>query len=203
MDIGQTFERDVRFVEDGQVTTWDGRPVYLRDLIKRRWGWPKKAAVHAAAVLKEQYRTLGTPVRLYVQQPERGQQQQALFTVAPELLDFLLSGLANGSSKEAEDCDHEIVGVNVSFVRGVDDDGLVRDITSALAKRFAISVDDVREVTAYNTSGPVVTLRVDTSCIAQEAGVEGCSRCLGVGMHFAGCERGAPNVPSRPDSGAT
>lgn len=185
IDLGQTYERDVRFIDDGQVTTWDGRPVYLRDLIKRRWGWPKKAAIAAAAFLKAQDGT----ARLWVANPERTQQQQLLFASIPSLLDRLCAGLANGSSKEAEDCDHEIIGVNVTFSRSIADDGFVRDVTAALARRLGCASDDVRAVTQYNTGSPVVSMRVDTAHFGNEGSTMGCSECNASSGHFSSCVR--------------
>lgn len=187
IDLGQTYERDVRFIDDGQVTTWDGRPVYLRDLIKRRWGWPKKAAIAAASFLKSQDGT----ARLWVANPERTQQQQLLFAAIPSLLDWLCAGLANGSSKEAEDCYHEIVGVNVSFTHAISDDGLIRDVTGALARRLGCTPEDVREATSYNTGGPVVLMRVDTDRFGHEGDRDGCMGCSAVTGHFNGCPVGS------------
>jgi len=53
MEIGETYRSDVKSIKDGDVLTWDGRPVHFRTLIKRRWGWPKRAASLAAEKLKE------------------------------------------------------------------------------------------------------------------------------------------------------
>jgi hypothetical protein len=192
MRIGETYERHVRSIEDGTVRTWDGRPVYFYALIRRRWGWPKKAALAAAAFIKQMAEAQGRPVLLWVQNPERTQQQEILFAGIPDLRDMLCAGLANGSSKEAEDCDSLVVGVNVAFTRAVDDDGLVNGITHALAARFGCAPDNMREAVTYNTGSPLVTMRVDVDRFTAEPNTPGCVKCMSAEGHFPGCPEVKP-----------
>jgi hypothetical protein len=168
MLIGETYAREVRFIEDGQVQTWDGRNVFFHSLIKRRWGWPKKAANAAAAVIVAHAKSMGTVPRIWVQEPERSQQQSILFSALPDLVQMLCAGLAGGSSREAEDCDHQIVGINVELSRAIDDDGLVNGITGSLAARFGCAPSDVREATRYHTGSPVVSMKVDVSKFTED-----------------------------------
>jgi len=181
MEIADTY-RDVRFIEDGMIEDRHGRRLNMLDLVKRRWGWPKKAATLAARWIFEHAVMSGSePARIWVMQPERGQQQQLLFSSIPELLDALLAGLANGSSREALDCDNEIAGVHVNFTRAVTDDGFIRDVIEAIARRMNVTAHEVRAASTINTTTPVATLRVDVAAF----------------------DEGAPHVLARPDSGAT
>jgi len=91
------------------------------------------------------------------------QQQTLLFTTNPELLRLLCDGLAKGSSKEAEDCDHDMIGINIGFSRAISDDGLIRDITGAIANRLGCNPDEARASTVYNTGRPVVSMLVDVT----------------------------------------
>lgn len=167
-EIGQTWAAGVDCVREGSVTTWDGRTVAFKSLVQRRWGWPKKAAHAAARWLMEQARSRGEPAVLWVNNPWRRQQQADVFAGVPGIVDDLCSGLARGGSKEAEDADHEIVGVEVRFDRSITDDGLVRDVTNVLANRLGTTAESLREHTTYDTGGPVVVMRVRTSAFENE-----------------------------------
>lgn len=181
MEIADTYSRSIKFVEDGTIHDRHGRVLNLRDIIKRRWGWPKKAANLAAEVIFQRACMSGDePARIWVAQPERWQQQQVVFAAVPDLLGALMSGLCNGSSREAHDCDHDIVGISLSFTRGITDDGMVRNVIDAVARRMDCTADEVRSSSAINSSAPVVSIRVDVAAF----------------------DEGMPHVTDRPDSGA-
>ena len=163
MELGQTYAVGVDSVVDGSVVTWDGRVVNFKSLVQRRWGWPKKAAHAAAEWIKEQAKARGVPAVLWVTNPRRREQQDEVFRALPMLLVDLCSGLARGSSKEAEDADHEIREVHVVFDQLVSDDGMVREIVHVLANKFGATANDVRAVCRFDTGTPVVTLRVAAS----------------------------------------
>lgn len=162
LEIADTYGNEVRCIQDGEARTWDDRPVHFRDVISRRWGWPKASATIAAAYIKAQAKEHGHPALIWLHDDERLAQQCALVAALPELLPALLLGLANRSSREALDADHELIGVNVSFRRAVTDDGMVNYVIGALARRFDCAPQDVREATNVNTSGPIAHLLVDT-----------------------------------------
>jgi hypothetical protein len=162
LEIADTYgNADVPCIQDGQTVTWDGRPVHLRDVITRRWGWPKSSALMAAMHLKDQAREHGHSAVVWIRDAERDAQQRELYAAIPDLLRTQNTGLANRSSREAYDADHELIGVNISFRRSVSDDGMVNFIIGALARRFACAPNDMRAATNVNTSGTVAHLLVD------------------------------------------
>lgn len=191
MQIGETYAPHVVSVQEGDVRTYDGRIVCFRDLVKRRWGWPKKAAIAATDFMVLLSRETGLKPVLWVADPYRTQQQQMLFGNIPGLLDMLCAGLAIGSSKEAVDCDAPVRVLQVNFDVNVDDDGLVRDVTAVIAKRLGCSTQALRDVTKYNTTSTFVTLEVPASKFGHEGDSDStsCALCMGKsGSHYDGCK---------------
>lgn len=191
--LGETYQEGVVSLCEGEIVRFDGGVMCLRDLIKRRWGWPKKAAVAAADFLNLLARESGSgskPV-LWVGDPYRQQQQQMLFECIPGLVEMLCVGLANGSSKESMHCETPVKSISIRFDRSIDDDGLIKEITSTIARRLGCSTIDLRSVTKYITTGSSITLDVPVSRFGHEGGEDdsSCNNCMGKnGSHFGDCK---------------
>lgn len=163
MEIAEMWARGVDVLEEGQVLSWDGRVVPFKNILKRRWGWPKKAAGMAADWIQHEAKERGATPVLWVSNPWRADQQREVIAKVQGILEALFSGMARGASKESLDADAPIVGVEIDFDREITDDGLIRDITGAIANRFGASNDDVRKACTYRTTTPVVKMSVMSS----------------------------------------
>jgi hypothetical protein len=148
-------------IEDGTVETHEGRAVPFRSLVKRRWGWPKKAAYRAADYLLEQAEAEGRPAVLAVSKRKRDEQQRALFRELPGLLEDLLHGLSRGvAQREAIDASHIIRSLEIAFDRPITDDGFSRDVLHALANRLGTSVEELRSAIRFDTGTPDLVFEV-------------------------------------------
>jgi hypothetical protein len=142
-------------IEDGTVTNHEGRPVHFRSLVKRRWGWPKKAAYRAADYLLEAARENDSRAVLAVSKRRRDAQQKALFEELPGLLEDLLHGLSRGvAQREAIDASHVIRSLEVAFDYPISDDGFSADVLHAIANRLGCSVEELRGAIRFDTGTP-------------------------------------------------
>lgn len=145
-------------VEDGEVME-DGRPVRLRVILQRRWGWPRAAANAAAEIL----RARAAPGRAVVHLvgAERMQQQQELLRSHPDLVTGLCEGLARGKVHTDE---HEaglrIRRVEVALSHTVHNLGLVSNILALLEQRFGSQLNDVVITPHGAGTNPAVAIAV-------------------------------------------
>lgn len=157
----EMWEDGVESISDGDVFTHDGRPVHFRSLVKRRWGWPKKAAYMAADHLLELARSSGSPAVIWVSKKHRQRQQEELFEQIPDLLDALTHGLSRGAQREIFDAGHELRSITVRFRELLSDDGLSAGILHALAARLGTTVFDLRPAIHFNTGDRDLIFTVD------------------------------------------
>lgn len=150
-------------VREGEALRFDGRPLSMRTLIQRRWGWPKRAAIMVSAYLRAEEERTGQPCVLRLTNPQMAIQQAYMFREIPDLISALCSGLANGNTREEHDADRMVAAVMVLFDKPFTDDGLIRDITKVLANRLGCNPEEIRAVTKYDTSTPHVRMDVRSS----------------------------------------
>jgi len=150
MKLEDTYDRRVAFIRDGTVHRRDGRPLRLRDLIKQRWGWPKRASDLAAEVIR---RDAGDDdAILYVSPREQLKQQRWAIDQCPDIADSLLLGLARGKVRELPRNHKTLVGVVVDFYDDeVNDEGLSSEILAACARHFGESYPVVADATDFDT----------------------------------------------------
>lgn len=109
-----------------------GRPMRLRVLIQRRWGWTRTAAEIAAEDMRA--RNVGI---LSLQSDARLWQQMALFERLPHLLPALLEGLARGrATRDDFHASMSVAEVTVRLLRPVQNLGMVSDIVDAVVQRL-------------------------------------------------------------------
>lgn len=154
---------DVTVIADGDVVTEDGRPVNFRGLLKRRWGWPKKAAYMAADHLLEQARLRGTVAVLRVADRDREMQQDYLMKQIPGLDSALRTGLARGASREINDASHEITGIEIRLREPICDDGLTTAVLDAIGRRFGVSAAAAREHVHFDTETSEILMEVNVA----------------------------------------
>lgn len=158
----EMWERGVDRIEDGEVFTYDGRPVHFRALLKRRWGWPKKAAYRAADFIIEAAEQQGRRPSIWVEKEQQTKQQLALLDAMPNLLEDLLHGLGRSSQREVFDASHELKSLMVSFADTISDDGFTNGVLHALAVRFGTTVVELREHSVrFNTTTDHVSFHVE------------------------------------------
>lgn len=156
-------QRSTDWVSDGQVVTWDGRPVHFRTLLKRQWGWPRRAAYAAADhLLSEAAHFKGTAV-LHVNNPGRIIQQMKLLSALPDLQRDLLIGLAGSAIREASSASQEMDSLLLQFDKTMTDDGMVRGVLNALAQRLGCSIEDLRKACHFNMNTREVVIRIGVS----------------------------------------
>lgn len=139
------FDIDLQSVSHGEMRRADGRLLHLGDIIKRRWGWPKKAATIAGRMLHK----AGEAVQLNGKAREA--QQNELFQRDPQLAIALLSGLARGSTREMHDVGRVLDHVQVKFDCDIYEDGLITRIIYALAERFGLNYEEMRGRIKFHT----------------------------------------------------
>ena len=143
----EIFDQSVSFIRDGDVVRSDGKTMRLRDIIKRRWGWPKSASSVAADYIRGS--TKGVDPIVWVKGINREEQQMDVLLNAGGAMSKLLEGLARGSSKESGS--KPISGVSVVFDGPeIYDDGLVTDVVKSLACRLGMSMPDIRDITLFS-----------------------------------------------------
>ena len=139
-------------VIDGEVLNCHGRPVHLRALIQRRWGWPKKAAYAAADFLREESGRSGRPAMLWLDNPHRDEQQNRIInSLGPGVLADLFSGLARGGSRERHDAAQPIQSITIQFDNLVEDSGMIKGILGAIANRMGCNMEELREASHFST----------------------------------------------------
>ena len=158
------WERGLDCLQDGDVETHDGRPVHFRSLLKRRWGWPKKAAYRAADFLLEEAKRADREAVLWLSKRKRDEQQRRLFAALPELLEDLTHGLSRGvAQREAFDASHEIDSILLAFDDPISDDGLSAEVLQAVASRLGTNVDELRGAVRFDTATPELRFLVESS----------------------------------------
>lgn len=165
------FEEDVwaeksSSITEGQIVQSSGRPIALRYLVGRFWGWPKSAAVLAASVLRRE--ADGAPVELHLAGTEAESQQAAVIRSNQEIIPALLRGLRIGASTESRVNAEIVDSIHIAFVRpgdsgGVTDDGLTRGLLKTIANRFNVSVDALRQKTVFGQETTEILISVDVT----------------------------------------
>lgn len=142
------FDDDIVSVAHGTITRRDGKAMHLTDVIKRRWGWPKKAARLAGQLLRRENK----PV--YLRDEERRKQQQDLFQSNPEILVAWMDGAARGSTREANDSGRLLDRTEIRFDNEIYEEGLITQVIHTLASRFGVSFGEMRGRITFQT-GPL------------------------------------------------
>jgi hypothetical protein len=151
---------------DGDVVQRSGRPIALRYLISRHWGWPKKASLLAVVALRKKHGN--EDIEIQLEGPDADRQQIELIQDDPSILSALLVGLRSSSSTESRINDAIIDSVNLHFVRkgdqgGITDDGLTRGILRSVACRLGVSVDALRKATVFGQRTTDILISVDVT----------------------------------------
>lgn len=169
LDVSELHERGVDFVREGQVVDRDGRPLRLRAVIQRRWGWPRAAADMAAERLRATTPS-GEPVTLWLTNPRRAAQQRALLGSKDGEWDgatleaVLMSGLARGSSREVYAAGRRLRGISLRFNGEIEDMGLSTEVLEALAQRLGVNLEILRrDLVHFSSRDGVVSMDVDVS----------------------------------------
>lgn len=144
MKEDQLWREDVASVADGDVHTWDGRPVHFRALVQRRWGWPKQAAFKAADFLLAEAAHRSERAVLHLTWEGRTVQQDDLFQRIPDLRQMLCTGMAQRAHRDIYHASDVVESITVRFAQPVTDDGLTRMIIHALATRFGCTTEELR-----------------------------------------------------------
>lgn len=154
MDTEHVYEREMwedglDFLREGEVFTWDDRPLHLRAIVQRRWGWPKKSAYAAADYLKQQAN--GEPVVIWLRKNHRQRQQSEIIAALPDVLLDLLSGLSRGVQKEVFDAGRNVQSVTVMLNRPITDEGMVSEIVRGIGWRLGANMEELRDATSFST----------------------------------------------------
>lgn len=134
----------------GQVVDDDGRPLRLRTLIHRLWGWPKSAADLAAEHLRAAAAHNGVAATLWLSSSSAVAQQQLLLQQVPGLLQSLLVGLAKRTSRERHDVALPVRAIEIAISEPISDDGLTKGVLEAIALRLGVSVDELRSRVVFS-----------------------------------------------------
>lgn len=162
----ELWDEDAGSVQDGHVYNRAGKPLHLGMLIKRRWGWPKKASSAAAKALRELFAP--EPVTLWLSNPHRQQQQADLFKAHPSILKDLLSGLARGAQREIRDAGAPIRGLQVFYTVPIPDEGLTSDVLRCIASHLGITMEELRRITDFDMDADGRKIHVDTARLEEE-----------------------------------
>lgn len=154
--LWERFDQPGLFCVEGEVLL-RGKPMRLNAIIRHRWGWPKRAADEAA----EHLRTMAAPRRvvLWLNEPERRQQQEQILRARPEILRALLGGLAQGSSHPP----HNRVQVrtfSLDLGATVVDSGLLGAILEAVAHRVGVTMEWMRAHSFISLNGTDVRVEI-------------------------------------------
>lgn len=146
----------------GDVTDHRGKPIDLRRLIQRRWGWPKKSATRAAEYLTRSNDGEDLGFRLPVKGPDRSALQQEILAEVPGVMDDLMEGVANRAQRDARTADRPVSQVTIALVRDSEfgpvlttheDDGLVTSLVHAVATWLGLTADEVRKRMDFSSDG--------------------------------------------------
>jgi len=138
LDEDDLFNVDLISVGHGTIARRDGSPLHLTDVIKRRWGWPKKAARLAG----QHYRREGQDV--FLRDPERRSQQLELVKHRPDILIAWMDGAARGSSRESHDAGRSLERIELRFHEPIWEEGLITGIVKTIGDRFGVSFQEIQ-----------------------------------------------------------
>ena len=128
----EMWEDGLDFIVEGQVFTFDDRPLHLRAMIQRRWGWPKKSAYAAADWLRDQAE--GEPVVVWLRKNHRQRQQAEIMAALPDVLLDLLSGLSRGvAQREIFDAGREVDLITITLNGTITDEGVITEVMRGIA----------------------------------------------------------------------
>lgn len=150
----------VESVKEGDVVDGDGKPLRLRTLIARRWGWPKSASAIAADDLELQSHLTGRPWELRFDDAGRDEQQRKLFDRVEGLQPALLEGLAGRTTRERWS-GRKVSSISVQLSTPVVEAGLVSRILSVIGDHVGCKTrDEVRDRALINVDDDVVVIGV-------------------------------------------
>lgn len=144
------WDQEITEVVEGEIFTYDGRPVHPVAMVARRWGWPRKSARAAVVALREMFGE--KPIRISTRRREMLEQQRRVFAFSPGVMDDILWGLSTGRARRnIDDMSPELGSLEVVLSEPVPDDGLSQGVLEVLACRFACTVDEMRAATTFKT----------------------------------------------------
>lgn len=138
-------------IPQGAVTRWDGRPLRVDAVIRRVWGWPKKAARVAAQIFRRD-----PSMKIAIGTQSRLRQQKKMLADDHSLLDLLLLGLAGRAYREVENGDREFAVVTLEFTPAVVNEGLVSALVQTVGHELGWTEGEARrrcQVTVGGTDG--------------------------------------------------
>ncbi len=161
MHIRNLWDPNVDFVTEGQVVGANGKPLRLRTIIARRWGWTKSASYIAADRIELDEHLKGEPWKLYVGDESRKRQQADLFERCDGLLEALCGGLAGRTSREVRS-GHPISVMTIRFSDPVVDGGLVARSLDLVASHIGVSSqEEIRERSSVIVTDGLVAVHVE------------------------------------------
>lgn len=136
----------------GEVFDSRGKPMDLRRLIQRRWGWPKKAANRSVEYIialhgeEEGFRfpVWGAP---------RRRLQKELLSKIPGLLEDLMEGMANRAQRDVKTSGRPVSEVHIELVKDFgeglvlsasEDNGFLTHVMHAMGTWMGMTADEVR-----------------------------------------------------------
>jgi len=158
----EMWEDGLDFIVEGEVFTWDDRPLHLRAMVQRRWGWPKKSAYAAADFLRQEAGL--NPAVVWLRKSHRQKQQQEIIEANPGILADLLSGLSRGvAQREIFDAGRDVGSITVELSGVITDEGVITEVLRGLGWRFGANMDEMRQATQFSTDAGNVRLTVDVA----------------------------------------
>lgn len=155
----ELWDEGVNSVREGDVVSFEGKPLSLRVIIQRRWGWPKSAADKVARHMKRN----GNVNIIWLSHEKREKQQAQMFAEIPDLLTTLCTGLAMGASREVDDASRTVSDVHISFRLELLDEGLTTAILKAVANRLGCSLEELRSATTVRHDGDQLQVIIDAA----------------------------------------
>lgn len=149
---------DVTVVKEGDVVVdGAGRPLRLRTLIARCWGWPKSAAKTAAVQMELE----NEDWTLHLVGLDREMQQQGLLARCTGLASKLLEGLAGRSSRESRS-DGRFDRLMIDLSEPVSDHGLISRILGDVGDHIGeTSKDLLRDRCTFRKDGGTIGIGIN------------------------------------------
>lgn len=150
---------DVAFVDEGEVINRSGKPLHLAQIIMRAWGWTKRPANLAAEHLGD---LVGDgPVRIYLSDDEREEQQMKIIQARPEILRSLLLGYARRGKRDVKDAGALLSGLTIAYDIPIRDEGFTADVLRCVASHLGSNLEAVRRHAKFSIVGDSRTIRLD------------------------------------------